>query len=386
MVKQEDFEVERWMDEYETKVQCNIAETCCYSLTISQVEKIIGKKFPVDALLDIRLGYGSIPGSTQLRSAIAEIINATSPGCHISVDASNVLVSNGAIGANFLVYYALVDPGDHVVIVDPAYQQLQSVPAMFGAKVDFLPHRPENGFLPLIEDLRKLVKKGQTKLININSPHNPSGAVLPDKLLREIVEIARGAGAWLLCDEVYRPLYHSLPAGEPEPVSVACLYEKGIITGSTSKAFSLAGLRLGWVVTPSKFVIDECMKRRDYNTISVSVVDDAIATWALSGWRKIIEYNYQLCLGNLKIVDEFVAGCNGKAKLVRPSGGTVMFLEIVGVTNTKKFCADFINKYSVLIVPGETFNKPGFVRIGFANATDDLRYGLSKLQEYILSL
>lgn len=385
MVKQEDFGVERWMDEYETKVDYNISETCCYSLSIEQVEKIIGNKFPTQDLLCKRLGYGAIPGSSSLRSSVAELINATSAGCHIRLDADNVLISNGAIGANFLAYYALVNPGDHVIIVDPAYQQLQSVPAMFGAKVDLLPHDAENNFLPRIEDLRKLVRKGETKLININNAHNPSGAVIPEKLLREIVEVAREADAWLLCDEVYRPLYHSLPAGETEPPSVACLYEKGITTGSTSKAFALAGLRVGWVVSSNKSVIDECLKRRDYNTISVSVIDDAIATWALGGWRKLIAHNYELCRRNLEIVDRFVAGCQGKVRLVRPTGGTTIFPEIVGVKDTRAFCADFIAKSSVLIVPGETFNRPGYIRIGFANSTSDLEHGLAELQKYILA-
>jgi aspartate/methionine/tyrosine aminotransferase len=382
MVYQETFEVERWVGDRETTARINISETCCWSLSIKELEKIIGKKFPVESITDQRLTYGEIPGSTSLRTTVAELHNESSKG-PIKVTGDDVLITNGAIGANFLVYYALIEPGDHVVVVDPVYQQLKSVPAVFGGNVHLLELKPENDFLPDLEQLRTLVKANRPKLININSPHNPSGSVIPEEMLKEIVEIAREADAYLICDEVYRPLFHSLPDGVQTPSSVVSLYDKGIGTGSMSKAFGMAGLRLGWVVSPCKHVIEECLQKRDYNTISVGLVDDIIASWALTGRKQILEYNAALCRRNLLVVDEFVNKCKGKVSLFRPQGGTTMFLKIENVTDTTALCTALMEQYSTLIVPGETFGAPGFVRIGFANATDELQRGLENLYKYI---
>ena len=302
----------------------------------------------------------------------------------IKIGPENVLLTNGAIGANFLVYYTLVGPGDHVIVVDPAYQQLNSVPKMFGGNVELLKLRPENQNLPDPQQLRGMIKKGKTKLININTPHNPTGSVIPESMMKEIVEIARDAGAYLLSDEVYRPMYLELTGGEQHhPSSAASLYEKAIATGSTSKAFAMAGLRLGWVISPDKTVMEQCMAKRDYNTISIGIIDDMIATWALTGRKALLEYNRNLCEKNLAIFDKFVKDSNGAVSYVKPKGGTVTFLKVEGVRDTLSFTDEFIKEHKTLVVPGETFGSPGYLRIGFANNTEDLIKGLDNLKQFI---
>ena len=389
MVKQEDFHIERWMDEYENNVELNISETCCHSLSLDQVSDIIGKPVPVKEITSSRLVYGAIPGSQQLRQNIASMYNETSFNAGpeaINVDKSNVLITNGAIGANFLLYYGLVGPGDNVVVVDPVYQQLKSVPAMFGAEVTLLPLKPENGYLPTIEDLNKAVfeAKNPTKLIIINSPHNPTGSIIPTELLHEIVAVARKAGAYIKCDEVYRPMYFQDP--KDLPPSIVSIYDKGISTGSTSKAFGLAGLRLGWIVATDKSVIQECLSRRDYNTISVGLIDDIIATWALGDYQKIVAYNTEVCKRTLSFLDTFVTTSNGAVSYVKPQGGTTTFLQIHGLpdNNTINFCKAIIAEKSTLIVPGETFGKPGFIRVGFGNEPDNFVTGLNRMKDYLI--
>lgn len=389
MVKQEDFHIERWMDEFETAVELNISETCCYSLSLNQVAQIIGKPVPVDQISSSRLVYGAIPGSDGLRTNVANMVNETSFNAGpdaIKVDKSNVLVTNGAIGANFLLYYGLVGPGDNVVVVDPVYQQLKSVPAMFGAEVTLLDLKPENGYLPVIAELKQAIAgaKNPTKLIIINSPHNPSGSVIPTSLLLEIVEVARKTGAYLKCDEVYRPMYFQDP--KDLPPSIVSLYDKGISTGSTSKAFGLAGLRLGWVVANDKQVLQDCLSRRDYNTISVGMLDDLLAAWALSEYQKLIDYNTALCQETLSFLDTFVTSSNGAISYVKPQGGTTTFLQINGVpgSDTGKFCREFIAAKSTLIVPGETFDRPGFIRVGFGNEPEEFKAGLNRLKDYLV--
>jgi aspartate/methionine/tyrosine aminotransferase len=236
-----------------------------------------------------RLGYGDITGSPELRAAIAALYGER-------VTAANVLTANGAIGANYLALFALTEPGTRVVAVKPTYQQLFSVPAALGADVRHLHLREEDGYLPDLDRLRTLAD-ASTRLIVLNNPNNPTGALMDESMLREIVAIARERDAWLLCDEVYRMLEHEPGTTAP---SVADLYEKGVSTGSMSKSYSLAGLRTGWVAGPPEVIattrrsaaacsttpslpLRSSTARRSSNAASRSCA--AISPSSTSGWR-----------------------------------------------------------------------------------------------------
>src|SRR5512137_1601231 len=232
------------MNAHETTATWNIAETCVDSLTLDELLELSGAPDEVmRRLRATRLGYGDITGSPRLRAAVAALYGDR-------ITAGHVLTANGAIGANFLALYALVEPGSTLVSVVPTYQQLYSVPASLGAEVRHLRLREDDGYLPDVEELRRLTDE-RTRLIILNNPNNPTGALIDEPLLREIVEVARERDAWLFCDEVYRKLEHE--AGTTAP-SVADLYEKGVSSGSLSKSYSLAGLRTGWVAGPAEVV------------------------------------------------------------------------------------------------------------------------------------
>ena len=225
------FMVEQWMNDHETTATWNTAETCVDSLRLDELLELSGEGDDVlRRLLKTRLAYGDIVGSPRLRAAIAALYGER-------VTAADVVTANGAIGANSLALLALVEPGDTVVCVKPTYQQLYAMPEALGATVRSLRLREADGYLPVVDELRALVDE-RTRLIVLNNPNNPTGALMGEALLREIVEVARAAGAWILCDEVYRRLEH-----EPGPAvpSIVDVYEKGVSSGSTSKSFSLAG-------------------------------------------------------------------------------------------------------------------------------------------------
>ncbi len=193
----EPFFVEQWMNAHETTATWNIAETCVHSLRLEELLEMSGDADGVlRRLRDTWLGYGDITGSPRLRAAIAALYGER-------ITADNVLTANGAIGANFLALYALVEPGTTVVSVQPTYQQLFSVPESLGAEVRPLRLRGEDGYLPDPEELRALTDE-RTRLIILNNPNNPTGALIDEPLLREIVSVARERDAWLFCDEVYR--------------------------------------------------------------------------------------------------------------------------------------------------------------------------------------
>lgn len=214
------------------------------------------------------LTYGRIPGSLDLRNEIAAFLGHNDP--------DRVLVTNGAIGANFLTVFTLVNPGDHVICVHPTYQQLYSLPESLGAQVDLLYLRKEDGYTPCLETLTSLITS-KTKLIILNNPNNPTGATIPRQKLEKIVALAQEHDIYILSDEFYRPLFHSTES----PPSVIELYPtKGLVTGSLSKAFLLAGIRVGFLSACPEF-IRAAERRRDYNMISVSILDDAVATYAL---------------------------------------------------------------------------------------------------------
>lgn len=367
------------MDKYETNISYNMGETCVDSLSMSEILANLppaAREHASTALLDTKLTYGHIRGSPQLKSAIAALYNDKEIG------PDNIVITNGAIGGNFLTFYTVVNPGDHVLVVDPSYQQLSSVPKMFGGNVEPFELKFEDGYLPDLAKLDETMSANKTKLLVINNPNNPTGCVWENDILEKIVEIAKRYNTTVLCDEVYRPLFH-FEGGKDIKSIVSFGYENTISTGSMSKAFSLAGLRLGWIVTKNKAYLDGFWEKRDYNTISVSMIDDAMAAVALENVDTILARNHAICQRNLAHIDKFIADSNGIAEWVRPRGGSTCFIRINGV-NTMKLAEDLADNHRTLVVPGEVFGKPGWLRVGFGNSEAEVKAGLevllSKLQ------
>ena len=370
----EPFFVEQWMNAHETTATWNIAETCVDSLRLDELLALSGDADGVlDRLRETRLGYGDIVGSPRLRAAVAALYGER-------IGAENVLVANGAIGANFLALVALVEPGDTVVCVTPTYQQLFSVPEALGATVKRLRLREEDGYLPDIAALRSLVDD-RTRLIVLNNPNNPTGALMDESLLREIVAVAREQGAWIHCDEVYRMLEHEPGATVP---SVADLYEKGVSSGSMSKSYSLAGLRTGWVAGPPE-IIARCLDVRDYTTISCGELDDVLATVALEHRGAVLERSLEIVRGNLMLVDEWL-GREPRLRSVRPRAGTTMLIRYDYPLPSVELCQAMFDLNGAFVVPGIAFGEEHSFRLGYACARDVLLGGLAAASAYLRTL
>lgn len=367
-MKIRDFGVEMWMAKYENDAVYNIAETCVASITVDELLTMANMKAEAfEKISQMKMTYGAIEGSNDLRNEISKLYKA--------VEVDNITVTHGTIGANSLVYDVLVEPGDHVISVLPTYQQHYSIPESLGATVDILPLRWENEFLPNIDELKSLIKPN-TKMISINNPNNPTGAVIGSDLLSKIVEVARSVDAYILCDEVYRGLDHE----EGFTPSIVDLYEKGISTGSLSKTYSLAGLRIGWVVGPKDLIVN-ANKRRDYNIISCGMIDDYLATIALKNKSKILERSLSIVRTNVEIIDKWVK--NSKhVDYIRPKGGTTAFLKYSRDVKSETLCKDILEKTGVMLVPGTALDMEGYLRVGYANSTEVLTEGLARLQKY----
>ena len=369
-MKIRDFGVEIWMNRYENHCALNLAETCVESLTVEELLEMAGKRDTILAeLLPMKLTYGAIEGSERLRGLIA--------GLHERQAMENVVVTHGAIGANALVHETLVEPGDRVISVLPTYQQHYSIPESYGADVQILKLAAEHGFLPDLAELRRLAVPGTT-LICLNNPNNPTGALMDRDFLMEIVAIARACGAWILCDEVYRGTDQ---AGDGMTASIADLYEKGISTGSMSKTWSLAGLRLGWIVGP-RDLLQAVSIHRDYNTISVGMLDDHFAAIALENREKILARSHAVTRVNLAILADWVEG-EPLISWVKPASGTTALLKYDLPMTSEAFCTRLLERAGVMLTPGSAMDMEGHLRIGYANGAAILREGLGRLSAFL---
>jgi len=367
------FDIEIWMNEFENHCAYNLAETCVASLTIEQLLSLSGtKETLLPDLLPMKLTYGAIEGSDRLRNSICQLYS--------NQQLDNIIITHGAIGGNSLVYQTLVRPGDHVISLVPTYQQHYSIPESLGADVDILSLRSENDFLPDLDELRRLMR-ADTRLIAITNPNNPTGALIDEAMLKQIVEIAQQAGSYILCDEVYRGTDQ---AGDGITASIADLYAKGIATNSMSKAFSLAGLRLGWIAAAQSF-IGEISIHRDYNTISVSMIDDYFACLAMEAKDKILERSRQITRGNLQILDDWVTS-QAHISYIKPKSGTTALLKYDLDLPSRDFCVQLLEETGVLLTPGSTMDMEGWVRIGYANDPEILSEGLEKVSTFLASV
>ncbi|MBQ6322962.1 MAG: aminotransferase [Lachnospiraceae bacterium] len=365
------FAVEEWMNAYETGARFNIAETCVDSISVDELFRLCGedstafwKQFSAR-----RLTYGDIEGAPAFREGICKLYKTLKP--------EEVITTHGAAGANHHVFYSLVEPGDRVISIMPTYQQLYSIPESYGAEVRLLNLTPENGYLPALEQLRELAVPG-TKLICVNNPNNPTGALMSTELLREIVEIAKRVDAYVLCDEVYRHLTQEDVWCE----SIVDLYEKGISVSSMSKVFSLAGLRLGWIATHDETVRKALLSHRDYNHISCGMFDEALAAVALQHSDIILERNRGIVRKNLAILDAWVQS-EPRIHYQKPMAGTTALVYYDYAPDSYAFCTRMYHETGAFVTPGDCFEQPKSMRIGYASDVQTLKDGLAAISAFL---
>lgn len=368
-MKIREFGVEIWMNAHENDARFNLAETCVESLTIAELLALAGRNDTALAdLLPMRMGYGAIEGSDRLKDAICALYDRQAR--------HNVIVTHGTIGANHLVHSALAGPGEAVVAILPTYQQHHSIPEACGAEVRPVWLRPETGWLPDMDAVAAAARGA--RLIALTNPNNPTGALIGRDGLERIAAIARAEGAWVLCDEVYRGTDQ---AGSGTTPSMADLYEKGISTCGMSKAFSLAGLRLGWVAAPPE-VIRAVSVHRDYTTISVGRLDDHFAALALEAAPRILARSRAITRGNLAMLDEWVAG-EPRISYVRPQSGTTALLRYDLPIGSADLCRRLQEDTGVMLLPGSALDMEGYLRIGYACDSGVLRQGLALVSGWL---
>lgn len=367
-MKIDTFKVEEWFNKYEKEAVYDLADTCVEPFSINELIEITNNK-NFDEIFNKKLNYGAIHGSERLKTAISTMYTCQGN--------ENITITHGAIGANQLVMLTIVEPGDKVVSIVPTYQQHYSIPKSFGADVKMFFLKEENNWLPDLKELEKIVGN-DTKLICINNPNNPTGAVIPDDMILKIIEIAKKSNAYILADEVYRGLNHN---GNPFSISFADFYKKGISTGSMSKVFSLAGLRLGWIAADES-IIEKINHQREYNTISVGILDDYFASIAIENKEKIISRALEKIKTGKEILTIW-AKSEPRVHLVTPQGGTTAFVRYDAQLTSTELCAKLQQDTGVMLLPGETLEVDKYVRIGYGNSFEKLKKALNIFSEFL---
>ena len=370
-MKLESFKVEKWMNEYEQYSKYDLGNTTVQNLSLDELFELsnVDKTAFLNNLCAQKQGYGNITGNPDLKNGISKLYETVTP--------DGIIPTIGGAGANHLVFYSLVEPSDSVVSVIPTYQQLYSIPESFGAEVKLLKLKKENNFLPDIDELKSLVSSN-TKLICINNPNNPTGALMPAKILEQIVQVAQSVNAFVLSDEVYR----GLNVTEEKTPSVADIYEKGISVCSMSKIFSLAGLRLGWVASKNKKIIENCLSHREYNMISCSITDESLAALALKNADKIIARNKKIIKECLEILDNWVKN-EPDFNYVKPMAGTTALVYYDFDMTSKELCDRLAKEAGVFLTPGFCFEEERCFRVGYCKSPQVLKQGLEKISEFV---
>lgn len=365
------FGVEEWMNAWETGARYNIAETCVDSISMDELFQLTGenKEDFLKNFCSRRLTYGDIEGAPALKRGIA--------GLYHSIHEDEIVPTHGATGANHHVFYSLISPGDRVISIMPTYQQLYSIPESYGADVKLVHLKKENGYLPDLEEIRRLAIPG-TKMICINNPNNPTGALMDKEYLEEIVKIAESVGAYVLCDEVYRHLTQEDIWSE----SIVDLYDKGISVSSMSKVFSLAGIRLGWIATHDREVLKSLFSHRDYNLISCGMFDEAVASLALKHKDVLLERSRNIVRESLAVLDAWVQS-EPHVSYVKPKAGTTALVYYDLPIDSYTFCEEMYKTTGAFVTPGDCFEQPHSMRIGYAYGTESLKEGLKAISKYI---
>ena len=357
------------MTRHETHVRYDIAESGILPLStrdLLEFEPAAERAAATERLLDLPLGYSEARGTEGLRGDLAST--------YIRGDAESILVTTGAIEANFLLFNVVLDRGDHVVVPYPAYQQLYSVPRAIGCDVSLWPVGPDTGYRYDIDALERLVTP-RTRLIVVNTPHNPTGAMMPPDDARRVYALADSIGAMVIGDEAYRWL--AVPDGEPFAPPMFDLGARGISVGTLSKPFGLPGLRIGWIAAEPDLV-ERCWAMRDYVSLSPGKLNDALARLALKHRDRIVERNQRIIQANLSTAARWMAARSDFLGWTPPRGGLLALLKYDLPIPSLELADKLATEFSVMLAPGSAFGYEHHLRLGIGQAPEIFAVGLAE--------
>ncbi|MFW9871449.1 MAG: aminotransferase class I/II-fold pyridoxal phosphate-dependent enzyme [Candidatus Thorarchaeota archaeon] len=370
------FELERMQSEYEHVVKYNLSESGVEPL---RIRELLETEDLQNQLLDLQLVYAQTNGTIQLREAIAQPYDG--------IGAKHILATNGGAEANFVVSWWLSHENPNAnefVFMIPNYMQIGGIWKNLGGTVKPFPLRMIEGeWVPDIEELKSVVSK-KTSAIAICNPNNPTGAIINEENLDAIVDIAADKDVWIVSDEIYR----GAEIHDERAPSMQGRYDRVLVTSSLSKAYGLPGLRLGWVVCPTEEVAHDLWAYSDYTSICPSTISDWLATLALDPkFRSNIEERARKIIRrNWGILKNWLDSHGDLFDYVPPKAAAICFIKQKTGIESLELVHRLMKEKSVLISPGEHFDMPGHLRIGFGSEPEYLQHSLSLISEFLASL
>ncbi len=363
-----DFALERYFARWEFAVRHLLCASDVEGMAMAELLELADEE--TRALWDgLRLGYTESTGHPLLRAEIARLYDSLGP--------DDVLVFSGAEEAIFCALNVLLGPGDHAIVTWPGYQSLYEVARAAGARVALHALREEDGWALDVARLRRAIRP-ETRLVVVNAPHNPTGMLPGHAEWAELTALCAEAGVHLLADEVYRFLEFDeadrLPSG-------ADSLEHGLSIGVMSKSFAMAGLRIGWLATRDRALLERIAAFKDYTTICASAPSELLALAGLRARQRVLARSRLIVAANLTQLDRFFAARPDTFSWVRPRAGSVGFPRLLADVPIERFAAELVEAEGVLLLPGSLFGFAGnHFRLGFGRT--DLPEALGRLEAF----
>lgn len=367
------FELETYFAKWEFTAKYHMTASDVESMTVRELLALADEPLP-ERLENVSLGYTESRGAPDLRQAIAATYDR--------LQAEEILCFAGAEEGIYAAMRVILSKDDHAIVVVPNYQAAETIPLDLCA-VSGVELNPENKWHLDLDDVRRAVRPN-TKLISINFPNNPTGAVMPADDYAELIELCRKHDLYLFSDEVYRLLELDETKRLPQ---AADAYEKGLSLNVMSKAYGLAGLRIGWIAAQNKNLLQEILDYKHYLSICNSAPSERLAVVALGVRDKILERNRALLRRNLAMLDEFFADYPALFDWRHPDGGCVAYPRFRGNGGVEAFCTSLVNESGIFLLPASIYRselmdtpKDRF-RIGFGRK--NLQAGLNEFREFL---
>lgn len=354
-MKINDFKLEVFFDKYEFTAPYLLAQSDCEAMSVAE---LLAMEPGAEAELTRSwLGYTEVAGSPALREEVARLYKGHT--------ADDVLMFAGAQEAVFAAANVLLDAGDHIVCMFPIYQSLFEVANAIGAEVTKWELRDTGGRWELDFDELESLLRPNTRMIVINTPNNPTGYTLSEAQLRRLAEIAGARGIYVFSDEVYQ----GLPLdGQPRP-SMAEVYEKGLSLGVLSKAYGLAGLRIGWLACRDRALLGRLKKYKHYMSICNSGPSEILAGVALRRGEALLARSLGIIKENLRLGEAFFARWAGLFSPRPPQCGPIAFHKMELEEPIGAFCERLVDEAGVLLLPGSVYAVEGpYFRMGYGRA------------------
>ena len=321
--------------------------------------------YSLENLLGTQLVYTRVEGTKALCESIAEMEG---------VQPEDVQVTTGAAEALLLLFTLAAEPGANVLVPSLGFPSFYEIPRGLGLEIRSYHQSRENQFRVDLDEIKKLAD-AHTRILLVNTPHNPTGATLSDEELATLHEFSVERGIQFVCDQVYHPVYHG------RQTASAARLPHAVVISDFSKALCLAGLRLGWIVDRNRRRLEEYRTAHAYFTVSGTALGEPLATLALRNREKIFERAQKVTTANLSLLDTFFSEHSGVVRWMRPQGGMTAFPWLDSGEDCRAFCKEAAQQ-GVLLAPGDCFSMPNHFRLGFA-ASGQFPRALERLSDFI---